>query len=135
MENECIPGNPRATWPLHAPGVRPRPPGGAVLNKRSDRKPAHQAGKNRKAAKNADEAVRLQNGSNGNGTHAPTGTTLDPQTGLALQTLLLERSLVTQEQLDQAFATPLDNGSADLGDALLRMGFVDEQDLIDARAE
>ncbi len=82
-----------------------------------------------------DEAVPLQNGSNGNGTHAPTRTTLDPQTSLTLQTLLLERGLVTQEQLDQAFATPLDNGSTDLGDALLRMGFVDERDLIDARAE
>jgi type IV pilus assembly protein PilB len=132
LANECIPGNEYATPPLHAPGVRPLSPGNAVLNKRSDRKPAHQAGKNRKAE--TDEAVRLQNGSNGNGTHAAR-TTHDPQTSLTLQTLLLERSLVTQEQLDQAFATPVDNGSADLGDALLRMGFVDERDLIDARAE
>lgn len=106
-----------------------------MLNKRSDRKPAHQARKNRKPSKSIDEAGQVQKGANSDGTHPPAQATFDHQSSLALQTLLLERNLVTQGQLEQAFAMPLENGSADLGDLLLRMGFVDERALITARAE
>ena len=108
-----------------------------MLNKRSDRKPAHRAEKGRRSAKNADQALPSQNGatgSNGNAPDAPTRT-LDREASLRLQEVLLERHLVTEAQIDQAFATQVESGSADFGEALLHMGFVDERELIDARAE
>jgi type IV pilus assembly protein PilB len=51
-----------------------------------------------------------------------------------LRVVLIERNLVTDDQIEEAFALEPDSGS-DLGEALLRLGFLSEQDLLRARAE
>jgi type IV pilus assembly protein PilB len=64
--------------------------------------------------------------------HGPVA--LDRSATLPLQTLLVERNLTTEAEIDQAFAVPAEPG-ADLGQVLVRMGFVTERDLTDTRAE
>ena len=50
-----------------------------------------------------------------------------------LRTVLIERNLVVDEQIEEALREP--DSEADLGVALLRMGFLSEQDLLRARAD
>ena len=104
-----------------------------MLNKRGERKEGKHAKKGNAPSARVGSSA---NGSSASGSFADAqAPTLDLTSSQPLLTMLLERNLVTDAQIDQAVAAPVDNGSADLGDALLRMGFVDERDLIDARAE
>jgi type IV pilus assembly protein PilB len=108
-----------------------------MLNKRSDRKPGHRAQKNREATKVADRAPSSQSVATGTNGNAPDAASRTPDrlASRGLQDLLLRRNLVTEGQIDQAFETDSDSASADLGSALVSLGFIDERDLIDARAE
>jgi len=60
---------------------------------------------------------------------------MNGQATLRLQKILLQRDLVTDAQIDEALANPRDNGSSELGQTLVSMGFINDRDLIDARAE
>ncbi len=86
-------------------------------------------------------ALPSQNGASHNGTatldgSAPEGSgrSLDRDSSERLQQELIHRNLVTTDQIDQAFAAPPDD-AADLGEVLVRMGFVNERDLLAAKAD
>ena len=59
---------------------------------------------------------------------------LDRQATLPLQNVLIKNNLVTEDQIEQAFAAP-PNGHSDLGEILIDMGIIDQRHLIGARAE
>ena len=75
------------------------------------------------------------NGSSTNGSSVDAeASRLDPETSRPLLNLLLERHLITEAQIDQAFAAQPTTES-ELSDVFVSMGFIDERDLEEARAE
>jgi type IV pilus assembly protein PilB len=75
------------------------------------------------------------NGSSSNGSSVDTpGLRFDTESSRPLLNVLLERNLITDAQIDQALAAQPKTESG-LNDVLVSMGFIDERDLEDARAE
>jgi type IV pilus assembly protein PilB len=107
-----------------------------VLSKRGERKEGKHAKKgNTHSGNGSSTSGPSANGSSASGSSAAAEAPTPDPTSSQLLALLLERNLVTDAQIDQAFAAPVGNGSTDLGGALLRMGFIDERTLIDTQAE
>jgi len=59
---------------------------------------------------------------------------LDRETNARLREVLVQHAFVTEGQIEEAFETE-PQSAADVGEVLLRMGVLSEQDLIGARAE
>jgi type IV pilus assembly protein PilB len=78
-----------------------------------------------------ESAPAAQNGST-NGSNP--AATLDRQANAPLEELLISHNLATEDQIDLAFSAPSDSGT-DLGDILVRMGNLNEGDLVTLRAE
>jgi type IV pilus assembly protein PilB len=93
-----------------------------VMSKRSDRR-------ERRLAQNAEAAGR--NGSSVDVAPAPKG---DQDSMLPLVEILLAQGLVTEDQIEQALATD-PRQERDLGEAIVRMGIIDERTLVRARAD
>ena len=107
-----------------------------MLSKRGERKEGKHAKKgNTHSGNGSSTSGPSANGSSASGSSAAAEAPTPDPTSSQLLALLLERNLVTDAQIDQAFAAPVENGSTDLGGALLRMGFIDERELIDTKAE
>ncbi len=100
-----------------------------ALSRRSDRRDRKSSG--------ADTSGAPANGSTV--TVAP--PTLDREENAALEQSLKDRGLVTADQVEQAFTADRNtssdprNGSSDLGDVLVGMGVLSEQDLMQTRAD
>jgi len=107
-----------------------------VLSKRGERKGGKHAKKNDGPYGNGSSSNGSSaNGSSANGSSvdAP-GPRVDTESSRPLLNVLLERNLVTDAQIDQALAA-LPKTESELSDVFVSMGFIDERDLEDARAE
>jgi type IV pilus assembly protein PilB len=97
-----------------------------ALNRRSDRR-------ERRLARNGD--APSQNGVSDDFSSDTVGATkADLESSLPLIEALIERGLVTESQIDSAIATDPQN-EAELCDALVNAGSIDEHDLVGVRAD
>ena len=125
----------RATGRALAPS---RPTAGpvVVMAKRSDRKaPRHAKADDTASPPPIDVAARRSSDDVASNRSAQNRSALDKtERESQLEIVLLRRKLASQEQIDQAFDSPEDDG-IDLGGRLVKRGFVGERDLVDVRAE
>jgi len=107
-----------------------------ALSKRGERKGGRQNPKDDAPSGNGSSSNGVSaNGSSANGTSgdAPAHS-FDPESSRPLLDVLLERNLITDSQIDQALAAQPKTES-ELSDVVVSMGFIEERDVIDARAE
>ncbi len=107
-----------------------------VIARRGDRKAPRHAKADAAVPPPPTDAARSDSSSgltsNGSAQNRTTLEKDERETGL--EKVLLERNLATQEHIDQAFES-LGDVEVDLGEMLVKRGFLGERDLIDARAE
>ena len=89
--------------------------------------------KKRKPSARSAKTASSEPSSNGSSVLSPPRE-VDRDAYEGLRTVLIERDLVADDQIEEALAHELDS-DADLGVALLRMGLLSEQDLLTARAD
>ena len=71
---------------------------------------------------------------NGSSSEASSTKKIDREANARLHSVLLERNLVTEAEIEEAFETD-PQSAVDIGEVLVRMGVLSENELVRARAE